>query len=128
MNFRLIIDKEKDEEVVATVHSRTALIDELEALVSKYAGSDRIPGYTEDNIKMLSVDEIECITVFDSKTRYARVEVKFATALDNLSAHVGNNSRQSVRADMWVCLVENLLCSTVIYKTLQCSVVVAALL
>ena len=68
MNFRLIIDKEKDEEVVATVHSRTALIDELEALVSKYAGSDRIPGYTEDDIKMLSVDEIECITVFDSKT------------------------------------------------------------
>ena len=66
MKFRLIIDKEKDEEIVATVHSRTALIDEIEALVSKH--TDRIPGYTEDDIKMLSVSEIECVTVLDGKT------------------------------------------------------------
>ena len=68
MKFKLIIDKEKDEEVVATVHSRSALIDEIEVLVLKYAGADRIPGYTEDDIKMLSVSEIECITVLDGKT------------------------------------------------------------
>ena len=66
MKFKLIIDKEKEEEVVATVHNRTALIDEIEALISKYA--DRIPGYTEDDIKMLAVSEIECITVLDGKT------------------------------------------------------------
>jgi len=66
MKFRLIIDKEKDEEIVATVHNRTALIDEIEALVSKH--TDRIPGYTEDDIKMLSVSEIECVTVLDGKT------------------------------------------------------------
>ena len=66
MKFKLIIDKEKEEEVVATVHNRTALIDEIEALISKHA--DRIPGYTEDDIKMLSVSEIECITVLDGKT------------------------------------------------------------
>ena len=66
MRFKLIIDKEKDEEVVATVRQRTALIDEIEALISKH--TDRIPGYTEDDIKMLSVSEIECITVLDSKT------------------------------------------------------------
>ena len=65
MKFKLIIDKEKDEEVVATVHNRTALMDEIEALISKYA--DRIPGYTEDDIKMLSVSEIECITILDGK-------------------------------------------------------------
>ena len=68
MKFRLIIDKEKDEEVVATVHTRTALIDEMEALILKHAGTDRIPGYTEDDIKMLSVSEIECVTVLDGKT------------------------------------------------------------
>ena len=68
MQFKLIIDKDKDEELVATVHSRSALIDEIEALVWKHAGADRIPGYTEDSIKMLSVSEIECITVLDSKT------------------------------------------------------------
>ena len=66
MKFRLIIDKEKDEEVVVTARNRTALIDEIEALISKHA--DRIPGYSEDDIKMLSVSEIECITVLDGKT------------------------------------------------------------
>ena len=68
MKFKLIIDKEKEEEVVATVHARTALIDEIEALLQKHAGTDRIPGYTEDDIKMLSVSEIECVTVLDGKT------------------------------------------------------------
>ena len=66
MKLKLIIDKEKDEEVVITAHQRTALIDEIEALISKH--SDRIPGYTEDDIKMLSVSEIECITVLEGKT------------------------------------------------------------
>ena len=68
MKFRLIIEKEAEEEVVATVHDRTALIDELEALILKHAGTDRIPGYTEDDIKMLSISEIDCITVLDGKT------------------------------------------------------------
>lgn len=66
MKFKLIIDKEKDEEVVATVHDRNPLIDEIEALISKH--TDRIPGYTEDDIKMLCVSDIECITVLDGKT------------------------------------------------------------
>ena len=66
MKFRLIIDKEKEEEVVATVHSRCALTDELEALIAKH--TDRIPGYSEDGIKMLSLSEIQCITVLDGKT------------------------------------------------------------
>ena len=66
MKFKLIIDQEKDEEIVATVHSRSAVIDEIEALISKHY--DRIPGYTEDDIKMLSVSDIQCITVLDGKT------------------------------------------------------------
>ena len=66
MKFKLIIDKEKDEEIVATVKQRTGLFDEIEALISKH--TDRIPGYTEDDIKMLSVSEIECITVIEGKT------------------------------------------------------------
>lgn len=68
MKFTLIIDKEKDEEIVATVHQRTALTDEIEALVLKYAGADRIPAYTEDDMKMLAFSDIECITVLDGKT------------------------------------------------------------
>ena len=66
MNFKLIIDDKKEEEVVITAHRRTALIDEIEGLIAKHA--DRIPGYTEDDIKMLAVSDIECITVLDGKT------------------------------------------------------------
>ena len=66
MKFKLIIDKEKDEEIVVTVHERYPLIDEIEALISK--NMDRIPGYIEDEIKMLSVSQIECVTVLDGKT------------------------------------------------------------
>lgn len=66
MKFKLIIDKEKDEEVVAIVHGRSTLIDEIEALISKH--TDRIPGYADGDIKMLSVSEIQCVTVFDGKT------------------------------------------------------------
>ena len=68
MKFKLVIDKEKEEEIVATVPSRSALIDEIEALIEKRASTDRIPGYTEDAIKMLNFSEIECITVLDGKT------------------------------------------------------------
>ena len=68
MRFKLIIDKEKDEEILATVHDRTPLIDEIESLIQRHTGNDRIPGYTEDDIKMLSISDIQCITVLDGKT------------------------------------------------------------
>ena len=66
MKFRLIIDSKKDEEVVVTAHRRTPLIDQIETLISKH--TDRIPGFIDDDIKMLSVSQIECITVLDGKT------------------------------------------------------------
>ena len=68
MKFTLIIDKEKDEEVVATVHSRSVLTDEIEALVMNHPGANRIPAYAEDDMKMLAFSDIECITVLDGKT------------------------------------------------------------
>jgi len=68
MKFTLIIDKQKNEEVVATVHKRTALTDEIEALILKYAGADRIPAYRDDDMKMLAFSDIECVTVLDGKT------------------------------------------------------------
>lgn len=68
MDFRLIVDQEKKEEVVATVHERSALTDQIEMLVMQHAGTDRIPAYTEDDIKMLSFSEIECIMILDGKT------------------------------------------------------------
>lgn len=68
MKFKLIIDKSKDEEVVATVHSRSTLTDEIEDLVMQHAGADQIPAYTEDDMKLLKFSDIACITVLDGKT------------------------------------------------------------
>ena len=68
MKFKLIIDKDKEEEVVATVHARSGLIDEIEALVLNRGAADRIAGYLENEIKLLDVSEIQCITVLDGKT------------------------------------------------------------
>ena len=68
MKFRLVVDKSKDEEIVATVHERSPLTDKIEALVAQYTGQDRIPAYTEDEMKLLAFSEIECVTVLDGKT------------------------------------------------------------
>lgn len=68
MRFRLVIDKTKEEEILATVHSPSSLTDRIEALVMAHSGADRIPAYTEDEMKMLSFSDIECITVLSGKT------------------------------------------------------------
>lgn len=68
MKFTLVVDKTRDEEIVATVHNRTDLTDRIEALVMEYSGSDRIAAYTEDTMKMLAFSQIECITILDGKT------------------------------------------------------------
>lgn len=68
MKFKLIIDKTRDEEVVATVHNRTALTEQIEALVMSYGGTDCISAYAEDEIRMLAFSDIECITVLNGKT------------------------------------------------------------
>lgn len=66
--FRLSIDRSKPEEVTATVHERTPLIDEIERLVLQDSLTDQIPGYVEDEIIILSIPEIECFVVEDEKT------------------------------------------------------------
>ena len=68
MKFKLILDKSQEETVVATVHERSALTDELEALVLRCAGTDRVSAYTEDGMRMLPFSDIECVTVLDGKT------------------------------------------------------------
>ena len=68
MKFKLQIDDTREEEVVVTAHRRSALTERIEALVMEYAGCDRIPGFAEDDVKMLSIPDIECITVSDGKT------------------------------------------------------------
>ena len=68
MKFTLNIDKTREEEISATVHAPSELTDRIEALVMEYAGRDKLPVYTEDEMKMLPIAQIECITVIDGKT------------------------------------------------------------
>ena len=68
MIFKLNIDKDCQEEVIANVHARTPLIDEMERLVLQNSITDQIPGYVEDEITMLAVSEIECFAVSDART------------------------------------------------------------
>lgn len=67
MKFKLIIDKDKDEEIVATVHQRSALTEQLEAIIQSYTGTDSVIGYGEDEWRRLAFSEIECITVLNGK-------------------------------------------------------------
>ncbi len=68
MKFKLIIDPTQEEQVVAAVHSRSPLTDELEALVRSRSGTDRIPAYCRDTLKLLKFADIACITVLDGTT------------------------------------------------------------
>ncbi len=68
MIFRLNIDKECREEVIANVHERTPLINEIERLVMTESVTDQLPGYTDDEITMLDIHEIEYFLVEDEKT------------------------------------------------------------
>lgn len=68
MKFKLIIDKTKDEEIVATVREPSALTEQIQQLVLEYTGTDRITAYGEDDTKILKFQEIVCITVQDGKT------------------------------------------------------------
>lgn len=67
MKYKLIIDKNAEEEIVVTAHSPSALTQQIEDLVLKYSGTDFLLGYTDDEIRKLSFQEIECITVIDRK-------------------------------------------------------------
>ncbi len=68
MKFKMIIDKNQEEQILATVHAPSALTDRIQALVLSYEGSDRVAAYTEDEMRMLPFSQIECVTVLDGKT------------------------------------------------------------
>ena len=67
MKYRLIIDKNAEEEIVAVVHAPSALTQQIENLVCRFHGSDSILGYREDEMRRLPFSEIECITILHRK-------------------------------------------------------------
>ena len=67
MKYKLIIDKNADEEIIAIVHAPSSLTQQIEDLVCIYSGAENIVGYNDDEMRKLEFSGIECITIIDRK-------------------------------------------------------------
>ena len=67
MKYKLIIDKNAEEEIIAIVREPSLLTQQIENLVCSYSGADSIMGHGEDEMRKLTFGEIECITILDRK-------------------------------------------------------------
>ncbi len=67
MKYKLIIDKNAEEEIIAIVHTPTSLTQKIENLVFSFSGADSIMGGREGEMRRLAFSEIECITIIDRK-------------------------------------------------------------
>ena len=67
MKYKLIIDKNAEEEIIAIVHSPSTLTQKIEDLIQSANGPDYLMGCREDEMRKLPFPEIECITVLDRK-------------------------------------------------------------
>ena len=67
MKYKLIIDKTAEESVVVIAHAPSALTQQIEDLVCSFSGGDFIMGYGEDEMRKLTFQEIECITILNRK-------------------------------------------------------------
>ena len=67
MKYKLIIDKNADEEIIVIAHTPSSLTQQIEDLVCSYSGAESIMGYNDDEMRKLEFSEIECITIIDRK-------------------------------------------------------------
>jgi DNA-binding LytR/AlgR family response regulator len=67
MKYRLIIDKNAEEEITIVAHAPSSLTQQIENLVRSFSGADIIMGYRDDEMRRLLFSEIECITIIDRK-------------------------------------------------------------
>ena len=67
MKYKLIIDKNVEEEIIAVVHVPSTLTEQIENLVCSFSGIDCIMGYRDNEMRKLAFQQIECITIMDRK-------------------------------------------------------------
>ena len=77
MKYKLIIDKNAEEEIIAIVHAPSSLTRQIEDLVCSHSGADGLLGTREDELRRLAFEEIECITVLERRV----------TAIDTQGVH-----------------------------------------
>ncbi len=71
MKLRIVIDKEKEEQILIYAHEKTPLIESIERLIENDA--PRLTGYSEKGATVLSPDEVYCFISEKGKT-YAITE------------------------------------------------------
>ena len=67
MKYKLIIDKDAEEEIRITAHMPSSLTQQIEDLICNYSGTDSILGYRNDELRKIPFSEIECITIQERK-------------------------------------------------------------
>lgn len=65
MDFKLIIDKDKKEEIIVYAKEKTPLIEEIESLVKSYEVG--IIGYAENEAVSISFKDVYCFTIEKNK-------------------------------------------------------------
>ena len=63
MKYKLIIDKNAEEEITAVVHSPSSLTQKIEDLIRSYSGDEGIMVQGDDLLRKLEYGDIECVTV-----------------------------------------------------------------
>ena len=77
MKFRLVLRPEaEEEEIVAAVHQRSELTDEIERLVQADGSAEVLYGCREEEIRRLDTAEIESVYVMDGRTYAAYADGK----------------------------------------------------
>ena len=67
MKYKLIIDKDAEEEIIVIARSSSVLTQKIEDLICNASGTDHLMGYRDNEMRKLAFSEIECITVLDRK-------------------------------------------------------------
>ena len=67
MKYKLIIDKNAEEEIVVRVHAPNKLTEHIENLINSYIGNQGITVSDENGIFVLDFVDIECITVIERR-------------------------------------------------------------
>ena len=57
MKYKLVIDKNVEEEIIAVVHEPSPLTQQIENLVCSFSGSDSIMGYKDDEMRKLAFEK-----------------------------------------------------------------------
>lgn len=67
MKYKLIINKDAEEEITVITHAPSSLTEQIENLVYSYSGADSLMGFREDEMRKLAFSDIECITILNRK-------------------------------------------------------------